>query len=111
MISATVASRNPKHSPAIRKIKRLSDAISSFAVSSESAAEGKSVFFRTGWRLLAIATLDGFGERGDFFDRRCEILCTARLLLRSGRGLCRGAGGFLIDRRDLSGTMSDILHG
>src|SRR6476469_468016 len=108
MISATVASRNPNDSPPIRKIKRFSDAISSFAVPRELAAEGRSVFFRTGWRLLPIATLNGFGERGDFFDRRCEILCTARLLLRSGRGLGRGAGGFLGDRRDLSGTLSDI---
>ena len=62
------------------------------------------------WRLLAIATLNGFRERGDFLDRRREILGTPRLLLGRRRGLCRCAGGFLGDRSDLPGALSGVLH-
>ena len=43
----------------------------------------RSEFFRVCSRLLAIATLNGFGERCNLFDSRCEILCTSRLLLGS----------------------------
>ena len=37
---------------------------------------------------LAIAALDVFSERSDLFDRRREILGTARLLPGGGRRLC-----------------------
>ena len=83
MISATAASRNPKDSPASRNTSRSS---STTAVSDAARAPlsvERSEFFRVCSRLLAIATLNGFGERCNLFDSRCEILCTRRLLLGS----------------------------
>ena len=52
-----------------------------------STSVERSVFFRVCSRLLAIATLNGFGQRGNLFDSRCEIFRTPRLLLGSSRGL------------------------
>ena len=53
------------------------------------------------WVRLAIAALDVFGERGDFFDRGRELFGATRLLLGGRRCLRRRASRFLGRRRNL----------
>ena len=79
VISSTAVSRNPKDSPARRNTSRSSRIAVSDAISAPLSVE-RSELFRVCFRLLAIATLNGFGERCNLFDGRCEILCTCRLL-------------------------------
>ena len=88
MISATAVSRNPKDSPASRNTSRSSSTAAASGATSAPLSVERSEFFRVCFRLLAIATLNGFGERCNLFDRRGEILCTSRLLL--GSSCCLG---------------------
>ena len=97
---------------AIRKTTRCSGSASPMfeaaAGTAASAAVGRSV---PSCRLrLAIAALDVFSERGDLFDRRREILGTARLLPGGGRRLRRRASRFLGHGCNLLGAADRLLH-
>ena len=113
-ISPTSSSRNPNASSAswnaTKCVIRHFDNADRTAVAGFdcAAASGFGRLDRCG--LLAIATLDVLGKRGDFLDRGRKFLGTARLLLRRGRSLGCGATGFLRGSCDLLRTPRTFLQ-
>ncbi len=66
------------------KHQRSSSTSAVSATTGAALSVERCAFFRVCCRLLAIATLNGFGQRGDLLDSGCEIFCSPRLLLGGG---------------------------